>query len=1260
MSEPDPYMCISCPYSTQDHRAFRVHIVQCSAFIQTTRANEFILARKRKRKSQDHSSGSNTTEYHCRASKLPHTGTCINTNIITHEAVKHNISSLPPPQYEIEPTQDGSSTVLNGGFVPVVCAPEISAAGLSYPGYQPVLGQLRDQHDNLPEAPPALLDQEKSPPAPQIRRIILRVRPVPPPFTTTLDSFGQYRVYLSKPLTIPDSACELEDFSDIQSRPSKSSVADGISPGSISSLIAPCPNISAFRLQHWHWNEGHKKSRSARESLIRDVITQPDFVPSDVSNVDWRRLDNSLALFALDNNLEHKQTSVPLPIPPRTPAAAASYKLNPTQNVLSIPTTSCQSLLGAVKRAFTKNNQHFFHYEPYNAYFRDPKTSKSYQVFGEAYESQRMLDMHQQVQRVPLDEPCDLPRCVAALMLFSDAMQLTLFGKAKIWPIRATFGNISKYERCKPNSENHYDCPMIYTTHIRKLEDGRTIPKALLTHLRRELFHQVWKHILNDEFLHAWRHGVVVHCADGITRRVFPRIFSYSADYPEKVLIATLRGLRSLRPCPRCLIPQSQFIYMGLPSDMHRRQALKRIDTKERNDRVREARSIIYDEGRAITSSRVEGLLRSVSYVPTNNAFSRRLRTLGFDIFEALTVDLLHEIELGVWKSVFQHLLRILESTGSKTMATFNERFRLISSFGDGTIRPFSEDVSSMSRPAARNYEDILQCIIPAVEGLLPSSIESQVLTLLFVLAHWHGLAKLRRHTTATVDALRHATTRLGHELREFHRYTSELDIYETTKEHAARQQRLRKKARPRAALAIEPDEPDEPDPTANSPYQSRCRKYFNLETVKLHVVGDYPESIERFGTTDSTSTQTGELLHRHGKRRTGRTNGKKYARQMDRIQRIESRLSDIKQDIAKFEQSDITKSESTTVSTLAHEELPSNEAGRAPYQIASSQKNQILLPLWLGTHRTDPAVKDFLPRLRSHLLARLEGGRYEDEVTRSSSELVKIQFQHDRIYAHQTLKIHYTTYDMRRNQDTINSSTSKCFILVASDASTCSDMGANRFWYAKVLGIYHANVSHDGSRPRRMDFLWVRWLARMVDVPGGWDTCRLDQVGYFPDSEHHHAFEFVDPADIIRAVHLIPRFVGKQTTEYLEPVSSLATDSQFGDWKHYYVGRFVDRDMLMRFIGMAIGHLTHEDVPETAVGIPDEALGMDYEYTNDPAHEQTDLCQEINNEMDGEEQLGDEEDDENESDLDISDTDEVCIGEDGELIEEIDEEVSW
>lgn len=138
-----------------------------------------------------------------------------------------------------------------------------------------------------------------------------------------------------------------------------------------------------------------------------------------------------------------------------------------------------------------------------------------------------------------------------------------------------------------------------------------------------------------------------------------------------------------------------------------------------------------------------------------------------------------------------------------------------------------------------------------------------------------------------------------------------------------------------------------------------------------------------------------------------------------------------------------------------------------------------------------------------------------------------------------------------------INPSTPKRFILVKSDEPDSSSPGANRFWYARVLGVYHANISHNGSRHKRVDFLWVRWLARMTDVPGGWHTCRLDQVGYFPDSDANHAFDFVDPADVIRAVHLMPRFAGGRTMEYLSPASSIAADDQqSGDWKHYYVGR--------------------------------------------------------------------------------------------------------
>ena len=46
--------------------------------------------------------------------------------------------------------------------------------------------------------------------------------------------------------------------------------------------------------------------------------------------------------------------------------------------------------------------------------------------------------------------------------------------------------------------------------------------------------HGVWKFLLDADFIHAYKFGMVVKCADGIEHWVYPRFFTYSADYPEK------------------------------------------------------------------------------------------------------------------------------------------------------------------------------------------------------------------------------------------------------------------------------------------------------------------------------------------------------------------------------------------------------------------------------------------------------------------------------------------------------------------------------------------------------------------------------------------------------------------------------------------------------------------------------------------------------------------------------------------------------
>lgn len=66
---------------------------------------------------------------------------------------------------------------------------------------------------------------------------------------------------------------------------------------------------------------------------------------------------------------------------------------------------------------------------------------------------------------------------------------------------------------------------------------GKKDNRDLLTHCKRELVHAIWRILLDDEFIEAYKNGVVMKCFDGITRRVYPRILTYSADYPEKCVL---------------------------------------------------------------------------------------------------------------------------------------------------------------------------------------------------------------------------------------------------------------------------------------------------------------------------------------------------------------------------------------------------------------------------------------------------------------------------------------------------------------------------------------------------------------------------------------------------------------------------------------------------------------------------------------------------------------------------------------------------
>lgn len=64
----------------------------------------------------------------------------------------------------------------------------------------------------------------------------------------------------------------------------------------------------------------------------------------------------------------------------------------------------------------------------------------------------------------------------------------------------------------------------------------------------------------------------------------------------------------------------------------------------------------------------------SILLIILQSAFISALSEFGLDFFSLFVVDLMHEFELGVWKAVFTHLVRILHTQGADIIAEFDRR----------------------------------------------------------------------------------------------------------------------------------------------------------------------------------------------------------------------------------------------------------------------------------------------------------------------------------------------------------------------------------------------------------------------------------------------------------------------------------------------------------------------------------------------------------------------------------------------------------
>ena len=249
---------------------------------------------------------------------------------------------------------------------------------------------------------------------------------------------------------------------------------------------------------------------------------------------------------------------------------------------------------------------------------------------------------------------------------------------------------------------------------------------------------------------------------------------------------------------------------------------------------------------------------------------------------------------------------------------------------------------------------------------------------MLFILCTWHAYAKLRLHTSSTLESLEQTTRALGSILRQFLREVcSSYATKELPTEEAARVRRR-----------------------ANNAAQGKGSKMsgrtgpagvvFNMNTYKLHALGNYVASIWRYGTTDNYSTQVvshfrcsrllntykmiqGELEHHRIKRFYPRTNkrktfmgqiGKHHRRQriLRKIHERENARRDGKRDLSASPPSPhAQRLNDVAVPSGADEPLPPTSPERH-HHMSSSRRYPINIMRWTDNHPENPATRVCMP----------------------------------------------------------------------------------------------------------------------------------------------------------------------------------------------------------------------------------------------------------------------------------------------------------
>ncbi|KAJ6518357.1 hypothetical protein DFH09DRAFT_1264672 [Mycena vulgaris] len=323
------------------------------------------------------------------------------------------------------------------------------------------------------------------------------------------------------------------------------------------------------------------------------------------------------------------------------------------------------------------------------------------------------------------DDPAAKPVC---FVLYADKSKLSSFGTQKAYAVIARLANLPTMIR---NSIQFGGGQLVGHQPVVK-DDPQENSKPAFSNFKNIVWHTAFYKLL-ESLAHASRVGDWTSCGDAILRWLWPRILILAADYEEACVMALIRGLQGLYPCPICFVPWNE------QSDLSTEHPLR--TGKESEEILENARALR-------TAAEREELLKDHGLRDVENTF---WKIKDSEPHAAISYDPLHADDGGFWGDhLFTQIKARVTELGRAAIVKIDAqmamfpRWRGLNHFGTVMNTSFND---------GSKHEDIAKMMLFVAHNVLVDDAGLLLLQALRSYLEYRTLLSFEVHTSETIAA---------------------------------------------------------------------------------------------------------------------------------------------------------------------------------------------------------------------------------------------------------------------------------------------------------------------------------------------------------------------------------------------------------------------------------------------------------------------------------------------------------------------------